>query len=87
MTPNALNLHYIVHKTLLKSLQKYCQTVFSRFLAMILGNLWGVKKKASLITADLLRLHGDLWLCGLEIQDQKNPGSNPDHFISTCPPV
>jgi hypothetical protein len=29
MTSNALN---IVHKTLLKSLQKHCQTVFSRFL-------------------------------------------------------
>jgi hypothetical protein len=25
---------YIVHKTLLKSLQKHCQTVFSRFLSM-----------------------------------------------------
>jgi hypothetical protein len=31
MTPNALN--YIVHKTLLKSLQKHYQTIFSRFLA------------------------------------------------------
>jgi hypothetical protein len=27
----------------LKSLQKHCQTVFSRFLAMTLGNLWGVQ--------------------------------------------
>jgi hypothetical protein len=35
MTPNALNMHtYIVPKTLLKSLQKHCQTVFSRFLSM-----------------------------------------------------
>jgi hypothetical protein len=32
MTPNALNMH-IVHKTLLKSLHKHYQTVFSRFLA------------------------------------------------------
>jgi hypothetical protein len=31
MTPNALN-----HKTLLKSLQKHCQMVFSRFLATTL---------------------------------------------------
>jgi hypothetical protein len=33
MTPNVLNMH-IVHKTLLKSLQKHCQAVFSRFLSM-----------------------------------------------------
>jgi hypothetical protein len=34
MTPNALNINmHIVHKTLLKSLQKHCQTVFSGFLS------------------------------------------------------
>jgi hypothetical protein len=33
MTPNALNMHHS-SKTLLKSLQKHCQTVFSRFLSM-----------------------------------------------------
>jgi hypothetical protein len=44
------------HKTLLKSLQKHCQTVFSRFLATTLGNLRGVHnfpdffEEASLIT-------------------------------------
>jgi hypothetical protein len=31
MTPNVM---HIVHKTLLKSPQKHCQTVFSRFLSM-----------------------------------------------------
>jgi hypothetical protein len=35
MTPNTLKYAYIVHKTLLKSLQKPCQTVFSRFLSTI----------------------------------------------------
>jgi hypothetical protein len=43
MTPNALNMH-IVHKTLLKSLQKHCQMVFSRFLSMTISipaeNTW-----------------------------------------------
>jgi hypothetical protein len=35
MTPNALNMDCISNsKTLLKSLQKHCQTVFSRFLSM-----------------------------------------------------
>jgi hypothetical protein len=33
MTPNALNMHS--SKTLLKSLQKHCQTVFSRFLSLL----------------------------------------------------
>jgi hypothetical protein len=32
MTPKALDMHS--SKTLLKSLQKHCQTVFSRFLSM-----------------------------------------------------
>jgi hypothetical protein len=54
---------YIVYK----SLQKHCQTVFSRFLATTRGNLWGVQhfpdflKKASLVTVWQFDLFIQMW--------------------------
>jgi hypothetical protein len=47
MTPNALNMHYS-SKTLLKSLQKHCQTVFSKILSITVffpaENTWHSEK-------------------------------------------
>jgi hypothetical protein len=48
MTPNALELDMHI---VLKSLQKHCQMVFSRFLATTRGNFPDFFKEASLITA------------------------------------